>query len=138
ADGKVFMGIVTSDAGIAGRLMAFDARTGAEQWTFDTTLGHNSGGGFWTSYSLDPKTGEVFAGIANPYPDFSRKFDQDDDTGKTNSVVSINAMNIPQAELNWLYQAVPKDEHDWDLATAPTLYRTRTGKNMLAIAGKGG
>jgi alcohol dehydrogenase (cytochrome c) len=97
------------------------------------------------SYSLDPKTGEVFAGIANPWPDFNRDIDNTTDdegdekyTAKTDSVVSINAMNIPKAELNWFYQAVPKDEHDWDLATAPTLYRTRAGRDMLAIAGKGG
>lgn len=138
AAGKVFIGIVTSDAGIAGRLMAFDARSGAQQWSFPTTLGYKSGGGFWTSYSLDPKTGEVFAGIANPWPDFSRHDDQNNDTTKTNSVISIDAMNIPEAQLNWFYQAVPKDEHDWDLATAPTLYHTRSGKDMLAIAGKGG
>lgn len=80
----------------------------------------------------------MFGAIANPYPDFNRDTDNDDDTGKTNSVISINAMNIPKAELNWFYQAVPKDEHDWDLATTPTLYRTRSGKEMLAIAGKGG
>ncbi|HEY7306350.1 MAG TPA: PQQ-binding-like beta-propeller repeat protein [Bryobacteraceae bacterium] len=121
AKGKVFAGIVTGDVGIAGRLMAFDARTGAQLWSFDSTLGHNAGGGFWTSYSLDPKTGEVFAAIANPYPDFDRDGDKGDDTGKTDSVVSINAMNIPKAELNWFYQAVPRDEHDWDLATTPTL-----------------
>jgi glucose dehydrogenase len=59
------------------------------------------------SYSLDPKTGEVFAGIANPWPDFNRDIDNTTDdegdekyTAKTDSVVSINAMNIPKAELN--------------------------------------
>jgi alcohol dehydrogenase (cytochrome c) len=137
-DGKVFTGIIVGDAGIAGRLMAFDARTGAELWRFDTTMGRHAGGGFWTSYSLDPKTGELFAGVANPYPDFNRDFDKDDDTALTDSVISVNAMNSPQAELNWSYQAVPQDDHDWDLATAPTLYRTPAGKEMLAIAGKSG
>jgi hypothetical protein len=119
AKARVFTGIVTSDAGIAGRLMAFDARTGAQEWSFDTTVNHNASGGFWTSYSLDSKTREVFAGIANPRPDFNRDINNTNDdegdekyTAKTNSVISINAMNIPSAELNWFYQAVPKDEHD--------------------------
>jgi outer membrane protein assembly factor BamB/mono/diheme cytochrome c family protein len=47
-------------------------------------------------------------------------------------------MNTPEARLNWFYQAVPRDEHDRDLATAPTLYRTPAGKDMLAITGKSG
>src|SRR5208337_1882606 len=70
--GKVFIGIAYSDAGIAGRLLALDIETGKELWRFNTTLGYNAGGGFWSSYSLDPKTGEVFAGVANPYLDFDR------------------------------------------------------------------
>jgi len=40
--------------------------------------------------------------------------------------------------LNWHFQAVPRDEHDWDLATTPTLYHSAGGKDMLAIAGKDG
>jgi outer membrane protein assembly factor BamB len=59
---KVFIGIAVSEEGIAGRLMAFDARTGQELWRFNTTLGAEAGGAFWTTYSLDPKTGEVFGG----------------------------------------------------------------------------
>ena len=66
--GKVFIGIAYSDAGIVGRLLALDAGTGKELWRFQTTLGFNAGGGFWSSYSLDPTTGEVFAGVANPHP----------------------------------------------------------------------
>jgi alcohol dehydrogenase (cytochrome c) len=137
-DGKVFSGIIVGDNGIAGRLMAFDAVTGAEVWRFPTTMGKHAGGGFWTTYSLDPKTGEVFAGVANPYPDFNRDFDKDDSTALTDSVISVDAMNSFHAKLNWSYQAVPHDDHDWDLATAPTLYRTPAGKDMLAITGKSG
>ena len=28
------------------------------------------GGGFWTSFSLDPATNELFIPVANPAPDF--------------------------------------------------------------------
>ncbi len=69
--GRVFIGIAVSDLGIAGRLMAFDADT-ARLWSFNTTLGAPSGGGFWNSYSLDPETGEVIGPVANPFPDFNR------------------------------------------------------------------
>ena len=135
--GKVFIGIAFSDAGIAGRLLAFDGNTGAELWRFETTLGFHAGGGLWTSYSLDPATGELFAGVGNPFEDFDRDLVPDDAarTVYTNSVISVDA---PSGRLNWHFQAVPRDEHDWDLATTPTLYHSAGGKNMLAIAGKDG
>jgi CheY-like chemotaxis protein len=137
-EGKVFLGIVVGDFGIAGRLMAFDAQTAEKLWSFETTMGKHAGGAFWTTYSLDPRTGELFAGVANPAPDYNRDFDQDNSTAFTDSLISVNVINSPQAKLSWYYQAVPHDEHDWDLATAPTLYRTPAGKDMVAIAGKSG
>jgi alcohol dehydrogenase (cytochrome c) len=135
--GKVFIGIVVGDNGVAGRLMAFDADTGKELWRFNTTFGFNFGGAFWTTYSLDPQTGEVFGPVANPYPDFNRDITPGDMTYTvyTNSVISVDAGT---GRLNWHNQVVPRDEHDWDLGTAPTLYRTSSGKAMLAIAGKSG
>jgi alcohol dehydrogenase (cytochrome c) len=133
-DGKVFIGIGVSDEDIRGRLMAFDAKTGQELWRFDTTLGTDRGGGFWTSVSLDPKTGEVFGPVANPYPDWFGD-ERPGDNLYTDSVISVNAAT---GELNWFYQAIPHDEHDWDLGTPPTLYRTPDGKDMLAIASKDG
>ncbi len=140
AEGKVFIGIGVSDDGIAGRLMAFDAQSGSKIWSFNTTLGKPAGGGFWTTYSLDLKTGELFGSVSNPFPDFSRALQANDEelTATTNSFISINAMNNPQASLNWSYQATPYDQHDWDLAAAPTLYRTRSGKDMVAAPGKSG
>jgi alcohol dehydrogenase (cytochrome c) len=142
--GKVFIGIGVSDNGIAGRLMAFDANTGKELWSFQTTVAApgqpppKAGGGLWSTYTLDPRTGEVFAGVANPYPDFSRTTDQPGAIAFTNSVISVDAAT---GRLNWHYQAVPHDEHDWDLAAAPMLYRTtkaNDGKSMVAITGKSG
>jgi len=137
-DGKVFIGIAISDLGIAGRLMAFAADTGNELWHFATTLGSPSGGGFWTTYSLDPNTGEVFGPVANPFPDFSRKPADRDLTKYTDSVISVDAGT---GELKWSRQIVPRDDHDFDLSAAPTLYRTSNdaaGRNMVAVAGKSG
>jgi alcohol dehydrogenase (cytochrome c) len=135
--GKVFIGIAFSEAGIAGRLLALDAATGKELWRFNTTLGFNAGGGFWASYSLDPLTGELFGGVANPYPDWSRDLAPNDigGTALTDSVISVDAAT---GRLNWHYQTVPHDEHDWDLASTPTLYRARSGRDLVALAGKDG
>jgi alcohol dehydrogenase (cytochrome c) len=134
--GKVFMGIGISDNGINGRLMAFDAATGKQLWSLPTTLPDSkpAGGGLWATYSLDPNTSEVFAGIANPFPDFNRDMDVANSTALTESVISVDAAS---GRLNWHYQAIPHDEHDWDLDVAPTLYHA-DGRDMLAITGKGG
>jgi glucose dehydrogenase len=144
--GKVFIGIAISDlAGTPGRLMAFDANTGEKLWSFNTIPGNPpppSGGAFWTTYSLDPKTGEVFAPVANPYPDFNRDLVPGDKdlTKFTDSVISVDAAS---GKLNWSYQVVPLDDHDYDLGAAPTLYRTfqdknKDGGNMVLLAGKVG
>jgi len=141
--GKVFIGIGISDSfGTPGRLMAFDANTGKQLWSVNTTPGNPpapSGGGFWTTYSLDPKTGEVFGPVANPYPDFDRGNPPDKDFTKlTNSVISVDTAT---GRLNWYYQVVPLDDHDYDFSTAPTLYRTskgQGGRDMIALVGKFG
>ena len=150
-NGKVFIGIATSDLGIRGHIKAFDARTGKELWRFYTIpIGVEpgaetwknasqvtpAGGGNWSSYSLDPTTNEVFDPVANPYPDYGdRAKARPGDNLYTNSVVSLDATT---GKLNWYHQATPGDEHDWDLGAPPTLYRSKSGKEMLAIAGKDG
>src|SRR5262249_58026800 len=108
--GKVFIGIATSDLGIAGRLMGFDANTGNQLWSFNTTMNSPSGGGFWSTYSLDPKTGEVFGPVTNPFPDWNRDLVPDDKqlTMYTDSVISVDAAT---GRLNWSYQLVPGDDH---------------------------
>jgi len=133
----VFIGIGPSDYHLTGRLMAFDANTGNKLWSFDTTLGAPAGGGFWTTYSLDPKTGEMLAPVANPFPDFNRDVvtGDRDFTKYTDSVISVDANT---GRLNWSYQVVPEDDHDYDLGTAPTLYRTSSGRDLVALAGKNG
>jgi len=145
--GKVFIGIAISDVfGTPGRLMAFDANTGNQLWSFNTIPGNpppSFGGAFWTTYSLDTKTGEVLAPVANPFPDFNREINapggdknDKDFTKRTDSVISVDAGS---GKLNWYYQAVPLDEHDYDLSTAPTLYRTsrgQSGRDMVALVGK--
>jgi alcohol dehydrogenase (cytochrome c) len=89
---------------------------------------------FWTSYSLDPATGEVFAPVANPFPDFAAA-KRSGDNLYTNSVISLDAVT---GKLNWFNQLIAGDDHDWDVGTPPTLYRTLSGKSLLAIAGKSG
>jgi len=132
---KLFIGVAISDEGINGRLMALDALTGKQIWQFKTVqMNDERGGGFWTTVSLDTVTGEVIAPVSNPTPNFFRQARPGDNV-YTNSVISVDALS---GKLNWYYQAVPHDEHDWDLSAAPTLYRTAGGTSMLAVTGKSG
>jgi alcohol dehydrogenase (cytochrome c) len=80
--GRVFIGIAIGSLPIAGRLMAFSADNGTRLWSFNTTFGALSGGGLWNSYSLDPKTGQVFAPVGNPHPTFSRTIEPSDRRAK--------------------------------------------------------
>ena len=146
---KVFIGIAISDLGIQGRMLALDAKTGKEIWHFYTVPPGNQdtvqtwggemkrgvgGGGFWTSFSLDPATNELFIPVANPAPDFMVEIRPGENL-YTDSVVSLNA---DTGKLNWYHQVTPKDDHDWDTSSPPTLYRSRRGKDMLVIADKTG
>ena len=140
-NGKVFIGIAISDLGIRGNMIAISAKTGRELWRFYTVPGSITpgvpswgGGGFWSSFSLDPATGEVFGPVANPAPDFDLPVRPGDNL-YTNSVIALDAAS---GRLNWYYQVTPRDDHDWDYGTAPTLYRTKSGKDMVAAAGKNG
>jgi alcohol dehydrogenase (cytochrome c) len=136
--GKVFMGIAISDLSIRGRLIALDAKTGKELWRFYTvpekSVGKTAGGGFWTTFSLNTTTGEVLSPSANPAPDYDLNV-RPGGSLYSNSVVAVDAAT---GKLKWYYQELPVDDHDWDLGSTPTLYRTRTGKERIAVAGKDG
>ncbi|ETW92070.1 MAG: hypothetical protein ETSY1_45325, partial [Candidatus Entotheonella factor] len=150
-EGKVFVGIATSELGVCGRVMAFNAYTGEKEWTahtiFDikkkkdgTVTCNPQGGAQWTSLSFNNQDdgsrdkGFLFVPVANPFPDFVRA-DGTAGTLYTNSVIRIDANT---GKINLYYQVLSHDVHDWDLGTAPVLYRTASGTDMLAIAGKDG
>ncbi len=134
----MFTGTAISDVGIRGRVVALDAKTGKEVWRFDTVpplaKGKTAGGGFWTSFTLDPATGELLAPAANPAPDYDLS-SRPGDSLYSNTVLGLDAKT---GKLNWYYQELPVDDHDWDMGTAPTIYRTLSGKSRIAVVGKDG
>ena len=141
---KVFVGIATADLGVCGRVMAFNAYTGQELWRYYTvpiqadlegnvTCEPYAGGAQWTSLTLDPEEGRLYVPVSNPNPDYIRR-EADKDALFTNAVV---ALDTDTGERVWYYQAVPADDHDWDLGTAPVLFEVDDQK-LLAVAGKNG
>lgn len=146
--GLVFIGLAGSDWGIRGQMMAFDVRTGKEVWHFWTVPEGNEpgantwtipatakhgGGGMWTSYTLDSKTGELFVPVGNPGPDFD-PLQRPGDNLFTDSVIVLNALT---GKLEWWYQLTENDGLDYDLGAAPMLYSVN-GAERVALGSKDG
>jgi alcohol dehydrogenase (cytochrome c) len=93
-----------------------------------------SGGGTWTSYTLDPATGRLYVPAANPSPDFVSRLREGENL-YTDSVVVLDANS--GGYLNH-FQIAPRDWHDWDVSNAPAVITTRGGRQLLSFAPKNG
>lgn len=160
-EGLVFIGNAGGDfKGGKGRMYALDARTGKIVWEFflvpksdgDAVRGPQgaspldnstwkmvpgapiSGGGTWTSTTLDPASGLLYVPVGNPAPDYDNSVRQGDNLF-TGSVVVLDAKT--GAYKNH-FQLVPRDWHDWDVSNPPILIKTRGGKRLMAVSPKDG
>ena len=159
--GLVFVGNAGGDfKGAKGHMYALDAKTGKIVWQFflvpktegdtvrgpegasplDTSTWKNvpgapiSGGGTWTSTTLDPASGLLYVPVGNPAPDYDNSVRQGDNLF-TGSVVVLDAKT--GAYKNH-FQLVPRDWHDWDVSNPPALIKTTGGKRLMAVAPKDG
>ena len=160
-EGLVFIGNAGGDQkGAKGRMYALDAKTGKIVWEFflvpksegDTVRGPQgaspldsstwknirgapiSGGGTWTSSTLDPATGLLYVPGGNPAPDYDNSVREGENLF-TDSVVVLDAKT--GAYKNH-FQLVPRDWHDWDVSNPPALLQTMGGKKLMAVAPKDG
>jgi alcohol dehydrogenase (cytochrome c) len=148
-NGLVYLGIAGSDWAVRGRMLAFDAATGAEKWRFYTVPegdepGANTwkrhagvtvgGGGTWSSYTLDPRTGELFVPVGNPAPDLRSDLREGDNL-YTNCLLVLDALT---GKLRWYFQMTPNDGLDLDLGAAPALYSGSGGEALLSAGSKDG
>ena len=142
-EGLVFIGNAGGDfKGGKGRMYALDAKTGKIVWDstscpspratrsagpqgaspLDKSTWKNvpgapiSGGGTWTSTTLDP-LGLLYVPGGNPAPDFDISVREGDNLF-TGSVVVLDAKTGAYKDH---FQIVPKDWHDWDVSNPPTL-----------------
>ncbi len=160
-NGLVFIGSAGGDnKGVRGRMYALDAKTGEIVWEFylvpmaagdkprgplgatpltsaswqnkpDTPI---TGGGTWTSYTLDVGNGTLYVPSGNPGPDFNDRV-RGGDNLYTGSVVALDAKT---GAYKAHYPLAPHDWHDWDVSSAPALITTWGGKRLLAAAPKDG
>lgn len=148
--GMVFIGQAGGDnKGVRGRIHAFNAADGKEVWKFelvplegpgaDTWPPNDpehprTGGATWTTYTVDPASGQLYIPVGNAAPDFDIKARPGLNL-YTNSIVILDAKTGAFKEY---YQLTPNDFHDWDVASAPALIKTGGGKNLIVAAGKDG
>jgi alcohol dehydrogenase (cytochrome c) len=160
-DGRVFVGNAGGDfKGGKGRMYALDAKTGKIVWEFflvpkaegeaargpqgasplNMSTWQNatgipiSGGGTWTSYTLDVKTGRLYVPGGNPAPDFAIAAREGDNLF-TDSLIVLDAKT---GDYKHHFKIVPKDWHDWDVSNPPVLIQTTGGKQLMALAPKDG
>src|SRR5215475_3983480 len=135
-DGVVYIGNAGGDfKGGKGKMYALDAKTGKVLWQFfmvpkvegdavrgplgksplDTSTWKNapgipiSGGGLWTSFTLDTKNGLLYLPGGNPAPDFAIGVREGINL-YTDSVVVVDAKTGDYKQHSKLMQ---KDWHDW-------------------------
>ena len=160
-DGLVFVGNAGGDfKGGKGRMYALDAKTGKIVWEFflvpksegdavrgpqgasplDNSTWKNvpgvpiSGGGTWTSATLDPATGLLYVPGGNPAPDFDIGVREGENLF-TDSVVVLDAKT---GDYKNHFKLVPRDWHDWDVSNPPALFQTTGGKKLMAVSPKDG
>jgi alcohol dehydrogenase (cytochrome c) len=161
-NGLVFIGSALGDTkGVKGRVYALAADSGRIVWeTYmvpkapnDPTRGPQgampaltlatwknapdvpiSGGGNWTSYTLDPATGRLYVPVGNPSPDYVRSVREGSNL-YTNTVLVLDTKT--GAYINH-FPISPTDWHDWDVSNAPAINVTRGGKQLLSFTPKNG
>ena len=160
-NGLVFIGNAGGDQKAAkGRMYALDAKTGKIVWEFflvpksegDTLRGPQgvspldnstwrnipgapiSGGGTWTSSTLDPATGLLYVPGGNPAPDYDNSVRQ----GENFFSDSVVVLDAKTGAYKNHFQLVPRDWDDWDVSNPPALIRTHGGKRLMAVAPKDG
>ena len=148
ANGLVYIGNAGGDiSGITGHVYALAANDGHVVWKFDVVPSTGaarstwpnprlpvSGGGFWTSFTLDAPNGILYVPAGNPAPDFDVELRKGDNL-YTNSVIALSSRSGRLLAYN---QIVKRDAHDWDVDSPPALVTTRSGRAIVASANKDG
>lgn len=152
-DGMVFVGNAGGDKmGVQGHVHALDAATGREVWRFDVIpdtgaaratwpadgqgAAPPTGGGMWSSFTLDTAAGILYVPAGNPAPDFMPELRKGTNL-YTNTLLALDARTGRYRDHAQIIEG-QLDYHDWDVSATPALFRTRSGRSLLAIAGKDG
>lgn len=134
------------EGGAHGKLLALDAESGKQRWSFDTisTTGLSEdpeaygGGGAWYPPLIDAERGLTYWGTGNPvpWPGSPGQFQAGTRVGSPNLYTSsLVAVGLEDGAYRFHHQDQPHDIFDWDFQTTPVLAR---GENLVIGAGKTG
>ncbi|GAA5235534.1 glucose/quinate/shikimate family membrane-bound PQQ-dependent dehydrogenase [Verticiella sediminum] len=120
-----------------GVVRAFDARTGALVWAWDSgnpaiTKEPPPGGTYsrgapnvWAAMAYDPELNLVYLPTGNRTPDFFGGLRTEDDGRYSSSVVAVDAAT---GAVRWHFQMTHHDLWDFDIPAQPLLYDVPDGK----------
>lgn len=148
----VIIGPAGSEEGVRGWVGAFRLQTGEPVWKFYTVPGDaepgsetwgqadarlTGGGAVWTPFSLDVERGLLYVPVGNPAPDWY----DDIRPGANLFTSSMVVLDVRTGKLQWYYQAVPHDTHDFDLTQVSPLFTATVGgrqRRLVTVVGKDG
>jgi alcohol dehydrogenase (cytochrome c) len=141
-DGLVITGFAGGDRATRGRLKAFDAKSGALQWTFYTIpgpgdFGHDTwpqdndawkfgGASIWQTPAVDPDLGLVYFSTSNPGPDLNGGVRAGDNLFSA----SIVALDVRTGRYRWHFQQVHHDIWDYDSPNPVVLFDAEYGGRL--------
>ncbi len=116
----------TARAGV----VALDAATGEEAWTFDPDEGREPSGcaDVWSSPAADEERGLVFFGTGNC---------NTSPAGWTRFTEALVAVSLDDGSLEWRYQPHEPNNDDLDFGGAPNLFRA-DGTDLVGLGNKDG
>src|SRR5262245_53802556 len=120
----------------SGEVRAFDARTGAQRWSWNpipASLAPTGAGNAWSTISVDAERGLVFVPTGAPSPDY-HGLQRPGDNKWANAVVALSAKS---GELVWGFQLVHHDLWDYDTASQPVLATVRRPGGEIPVVLQG-
>ena len=140
----ILIGPAGSEAGVKGWVGAFKLENGEQVWRFNTVpddgepgadtwkdskARETGGGSTWAPFSLDTEKGVLYVPVSNPAPDLYT----DSRFGNNLYTNSLIALDVRTGKLQWFYQSVPADFHDWDVTQVSPLFEARINGKMRKV-----
>jgi outer membrane protein assembly factor BamB len=133
--GNIYIGLASyqDKPCVRGAVVALDGASGKILWTHYTAPANETGGGVWSSVTVDVDEHAILATTGNPCMTLSGNFQPYPDY-EQDAIVSID---WDSGNTNWSYQAIDADFCDCDFGEGPVSY-TLAGQKYIVAGNKHG